>query len=174
MADFFAVLLRRKPEAAFLWLTQSKHDRLERVMQARGIDHNHYRIVASPPEDVPEYLAAADAGLAFIKPCFSKLASSPTKYAEYLGCGLPIIINSGIGDSDALVTDLRTGVLINEFTESGYLEAIDELAGFAARPELTRQRVRKVSEQLFDLRTVGVERYSRLYRRVMERDQLVG
>src|SRR5687768_7432269 len=36
----------------------------------------------------PSYLSAADAGLSFIKSCFSKIASSPTKNAEYLACGL--------------------------------------------------------------------------------------
>jgi glycosyltransferase involved in cell wall biosynthesis len=173
MADFFAVLRRRSPDALILWLTQSNRERLEGLMQSRGIGREDYRIVTSSPRDVPAYLAAADVGLAFIKPCFSKLASSPTKYAEYLGCGLPLVINAGIGDSDALVTDYGAGVLINEFTESDYLKAIDQLSGFTNRPELTRDRRRQVSEQLFDLGTVGVERYSRLYRRVMERDQLV-
>jgi glycosyltransferase involved in cell wall biosynthesis len=168
MADFFAVLLRKKPDAVFLWLTQSNHDQLEKLMQSRGIERHNYRIVASPPEDVPEYLAAADVGLAFIKPCFSKLASSPTKYAEYLGCGLSLVINAGVGDADALVTNHQAGVLIQRFTEPDYLMAIDDLTRFTEQQEVMRPRMRQVAEQLFDLRTVGVERYSRLYQRVLE------
>ena len=167
MADFFAVLLRRKPEAFFLWLTQSNRQRLEDLMRSRGIDGRDYKIVASAPSDVSGYLAAADVGLAFIKPCFSKLASSPTKYAEYLGCGLPLIINAGVGDSDALVREHKAGVLIDEFAETDYLKAIEQLTSLTRQPEETRPRMRLIAEKLFDLETVGVEAYLRLYQRVL-------
>ena len=45
------------------------------------------------------------------------MASSPTKNGEYLACGLPLIINAGIGDSDALIDQWQAGVLIEEFIE---------------------------------------------------------
>jgi glycosyltransferase involved in cell wall biosynthesis len=173
MADFFAVFLRRNPDAFFLWLTQSNRQRLEELMRSRGIDRSNYEIVASAPADVPAYLAAADVGLAFIKPCFSKLASSPTKYAEYLGCGLPLIINAGVGDSDALVTEYRAGVLIDAFTEGDYLRAIEDLTAFRRQPQETRPRMRLVAEQLFDLASVGVKDYVRLYERVLALPQAV-
>ena len=167
MADFFAVLLQTRRDASFLWLTQSNRERLEAVMRERGIDSRNYKIVASAPRDVPRYLAAADVGLAFIKPCFSKLASSPTKYAEYLGCGLPLIINTGVGDSDALVREHQAGVLVDGFAETDYLKAIEHLTGFTRRPQETRPRMRRVAERLFDLETVGVQVYVRLYQRVL-------
>jgi glycosyltransferase involved in cell wall biosynthesis len=168
MADFFAVLLRKRPDAVLLWLTQSKHERLREMMRARGISKNDFRIVASQPADVPGYLSASDVGLSFIKPCFSKLASSPTKYAEYLGCGLPVIINAGIGDSDALVTDHQAGVLVHEFNEGEYGKAIDQLMTESnERPEERRERMRQIAEKLFDLETVGFPRYARLYEQVL-------
>jgi glycosyltransferase involved in cell wall biosynthesis len=167
MADFFVTLLREKPNALLLWLTQSKHERIRALMKSRGIADQDYQIASSSPQDVPAYLAAGDAGLAFIKPCFSKLASSPTKYAEYLGCGLPLIINAGVGDSDSLITEHRAGVLINDFEEADYLKAINRLTPFLGQPEQTRERMRRVAEQLFDLQSVGVVAYTRLYQRVL-------
>jgi glycosyltransferase involved in cell wall biosynthesis len=167
MADFFATLLREKSDAFLLWLTQSKHERIQALMKSRGIEHRDFKIVSSSPQDVPAYLAAGDAGLAFIKSCFSKLASSPTKYAEYLGCGLPLIINAGVGDSDVLVTEHDAGVLINNFTQDDYLNAINQLTPLLVRPEDTRRRMRRISEQLFDLQSVGVSAYARLYRQVL-------
>jgi glycogen synthase len=106
-------------------------------------------------------------GLAFIKPCFSKLASSPTKYAEYLGCGLPLIINAGVGDSDALVTEHAAGVLVDDFTEDHYRKAIKHLTPFLDQPGPTRRQMRRVAQQLFDLQSVGVAAYARLYQRVL-------
>ena len=136
-------------------------------MRTRGIEEADYTVLAANPTDVPSYLSASDAGLAFIKPCFSKLASSPTKYAEYLACGLPLIINCGIGDSDTLVTREKTGVLVGEFNQAAYQSAIAELEDFVLHPEQTRRRAREVAERLFDVRRVGVERYAHLYESVL-------
>ena len=36
-----------------------------------------------PPQEMPLMLAAADAAISFAEPRFSKIASSPTKIAEY-------------------------------------------------------------------------------------------
>jgi glycosyltransferase involved in cell wall biosynthesis len=117
---------------------------------------------------VASYLSAADAGLAFIKPCFSKLASSPTKYAEYLGCGLPLVINSGVGDSDALIMHERIGALVADFTEENYGSAWAAISALIESPDQTRQRAREVAERRFNVGKIGVERYARLYERVLK------
>jgi len=168
MADFFATVRKQQPAAYFLWLTPARHERIREVMTARGISDSDYGVIASRPRDVPSYLSAADAGLAFIKPCFSKLASSPTKYAEYLGCGLPLIINAGVGDSDALITEEGIGALVLDFNQTEYAKAIEIIEGFTGDREQTRRRTRAVAETLFDVRKVGAERYGRLYERVLE------
>ena len=167
MANFFAVLLKEKPQAHTLWLTTGNHDQLRTLMRTRGIEERDYTVAAATTADVPSYLSASDAGLAFIKSCFSKLASSPTKYAEYLACGLPLIINCGIGDSDTLVTREKTGVLVRELNQAAYQSAIAALEDFVVHPEQTRHRTREVAERLFDVRRVGVERYAHLYESVL-------
>jgi glycosyltransferase involved in cell wall biosynthesis len=168
MADFFVTLLKQRPDAHFLWLTPSRHERIRELTQRRGISVDDYSLLASAPRDVPSCLSAADAGLAFIKPCFSKLASSPTKYAEYLACGLPLIINAGVGDSDALITHEKVGALVHDFNETEYANAWAAVQDMAGDQEQTRRRTREVAKRLFDVRRVGVERYVRLYKRVLE------
>jgi glycosyltransferase involved in cell wall biosynthesis len=166
MADFFASVLKRRSDAHALWLTPTKHDRIRSLMQQRGVAESRYTIVAAQPQEVPSYLSSSDAGIAFIKPCFSKLASSPTKYAEYLACGLPIAINAGIGDSDALVTEEHAGTLISEFNLEEYGKAAIAIELLANDQERTRKLMRAIAERLFDVRGVGVERYARLYEAV--------
>jgi glycosyltransferase involved in cell wall biosynthesis len=168
MADFFDELLKQKPAEHFLWLTTGSHDRIRSLMRERGIADRDFSVIETSSTEVPSYLSAADAGLAFIKPCFSKLASSPTKYAEYLGCGLPLIINADIGDSDSLITREHAGVLVSDFSAEGYRKAIDAFTEFVNRPEETRRRSREVAKRLFDVRRVGVERYATLYEQVLE------
>jgi len=168
MAEFFAAFANARPDAHFLWLTPGSSGRINELMSSHRINHDRYSVIAATPQDVSSYLSAADVGLSFIKPCFSKLASSPTKYAEYLACGLPLVINSGIGDSDALVNEEKAGVLVSEFTEAEYDKAIAIIEGLLAEAETTRRHNRQVAERCFDLGAIGVERYTRLYRAILE------
>lgn len=74
-------------------------------------------------KDVPSYLALAKAAIYFIKPVFSKIASSPTKMAECWAMDLPIITNKGIGDNDLYFNEHKGGILISEFTDKEYKRA---------------------------------------------------
>lgn len=166
MADFFASFVQLNSKSHLLWLTTGSHERVRELMKSRAIGPEHYSVFAVAAAEVPSYLAAADAGLAFIKKCVSKIASSPTKNGEYLACGLPLIINAGIGDSDALINDWRAGVLVREFSEAQFVTAGASIEAIAAAPN-ARDKARRVAEQLFDLEAVGAERYASLYERVL-------
>lgn len=170
MADFFASLTRTRDDAHFLWLTPDRHEWVKSLMRGRGVAEENYTVRAARPADVASYLSASDAGIAFIKPCFSKLASSPTKTAEYLACGLPVVLNAGVGDSDALVTRERVGALVSNHTEDEYARAAAELSRMLDDREATRRHTREVAERLFDVSRTGLERYARLYERVLDRD----
>jgi glycosyltransferase involved in cell wall biosynthesis len=165
MADFFAVFRRQRPDSHLLWLINGSHERVRQLMKDRNVPADNFSVLSVPARVVGSYLCAADAGLSFNKHCFSKLASSPTKNAEYLACGLPLIMNAGIGDSDALINQWKAGVLFEDFNENEYARIgtlIEEMAG---RPG-TKEHTRAVAERLFDLQTVGAERYAALYERV--------
>ncbi|HVF22175.1 MAG TPA: glycosyltransferase [Pyrinomonadaceae bacterium] len=166
MADFFASVLRRNPRAHLLWLTNGSHDRVRELMLSRAVGLENYSVLSAAAAEVPSYLAAADAGLAFIKRCVSKLASSPTKNGEYLACGLPLILNAGIGDSDALINDWKAGVLITEFTDEEFAKAAGDIEAMVHLPD-AREKARSVAQQVFNLEAVGGKRYASLYERVL-------
>jgi glycosyltransferase involved in cell wall biosynthesis len=166
MADFFTSFVKRNPKAHLLWLTTGNHDRVRELMSSRGVGAEHYSVRSVAAADVPSYLSAADAGLAFIKRCVSKLASSPTKNGEYLACGLPLILNAGIGDSDALIDQWSAGVLIEEFTKTEYASAGEHIEAMVAAPG-ARDKARRIAEQVFHLENVAGERYAALYQRVL-------
>jgi glycosyltransferase involved in cell wall biosynthesis len=167
MADFFAALAAERAGAHFLWLTPRHHETVHELMRERGIDEGKYTVRAAPSEDVASYLSAADAGLAFIKPCFSKLASSPTKTAEYLACGLPVVLNAGVGDSDTLITREHVGALVENFSTDDYYRAARTIDSMLSDRDATRRHTRAVAERLFDVRQTGLERYARLYESVV-------
>ena len=166
MADFFVEILRTRPDAHFLWLTLGPRELIDGLMRERGVSEGQYTVQAASNADVPSYLSASDAGVAFYKPGFSKLATSPVKVTEYLACGLPFVINVGIGDADALVRDERAGALVQEFNVEEYGRAAASLMDLLSDVEGTRRRLRETACRLFDVRGVGLERYARLYREV--------
>jgi glycosyltransferase involved in cell wall biosynthesis len=167
MADFFLALRKHRPDAHFLWLTQGNRSLVDNLMSKRGIGQEHYTVRATASGDVPAYLSASDLGIAFYKPAFSRLATSPVKITEYLACGLPIVLNKGIGDSAALITEERLGALVNDFTTDNYQSAANVVLKMLDDVDEVRSRARHAAEKLFDVRTIGLQRYADLYERVL-------
>ncbi len=170
MADFIALAHERDPTIFALVLTQSVTQAVSfksRLGQL-GLAPGDYRVGAVFPNEVPENLAAADFAFCFIKPGYSKLSSSPTKIAEFLASGLPVLCNAGIGDIDELLVPNRVGVLVETFGRQPYIRALRALDELAADVSL-RQRCRAVARQHFDLGAIGTARYHRLYLRVDKR-----
>ena len=114
--------------------------------------------VSASYKDVPAYLAMAKASMFFIKPSYSKIASSPTKMAECWAMNLPIITNSGIGDNDLYFNSHNGGILINEFTTEEYEKAcVNYLALFSENVNY-----RDIALTYFDTK-IAISKYSIIY-----------
>jgi glycosyltransferase involved in cell wall biosynthesis len=168
-ADFFATFLKHNRKAHLLWLTTGSHDRVRDLMRARNVEPDNFSVRAVGSGEVPSYLASADVGLAFVKRCVSRIASSPTKNGEYLACGLPLVISAGVGDSDLLINEWKAGVLVEDFSEGEFLRAGREIEKIVRGPEV-REKARSVAEKVFNLETIAAERYASLYEKVLEQD----
>jgi glycosyltransferase involved in cell wall biosynthesis len=165
MTDFLALAHQQNPATFSMILTQSPRQLVVDQMSARGVDQNSFSVAQVTPGEVPRFLKAADIAISFIKPCYSKQSSSPTKIAEYLASGLPVVCNSGIGDLDQLIEDNRAGVLLREFTPEAYSKALAEVDAMSGEANLA-ERLRGVARREFDLIAVGRTRYRRLYERL--------
>lgn len=163
-ADLYGALRAADPRAFALVLTQSDPDLVRPLLLDRGFTENDFHIGKVPSADIPRYLSAADAAVSFIKPCYSKLASSPTKNAEYLATGLPMAINGGIGDSTRMTLDDKVGVIVDDFDTASLDAAAGELVRLAVDERAaTSERCRASARERFDLERVGGERYRRIY-----------
>jgi hypothetical protein len=154
-------------DARLAVLNQGQHSLIARALQkwphlSEAVDVRSARFA-----EVPAAMREMDATAFFIRPVFSKLASAPTKLGEFLGCGVPCMVNAGVGDMSRLVESERVGVVV------GSLDA-DEVAGGARRlmemaqnPEV-RARCVRVAHRHFALAR-GVEAYGRIYGMLGER-----
>ncbi|MFL5902036.1 MAG: glycosyltransferase [Solirubrobacterales bacterium] len=166
MADFVAAARRAEPELLFLVVTQADPAPMLRELDRCEIGPADYRVLRAEPGEIGRYLAAADVGLSFVRPCFSKIASSPTKIGEYLAAGLPIVSTAGIGDVDALLRENSVGALVEDLSSAGYEVAATTVRQLRQDPA-ARRRCATVARENLSLREVGIPRYDALYRHIV-------
>jgi hypothetical protein len=63
--------------------------------------------------EVRDVLASCDYGVLIRENTVTNQVASPTKFAEYLACGLPVIISDHLGDYSAFVEQHRCGTKLN-------------------------------------------------------------
>ena len=164
MTRGLALFAESWPDLRILIVTRDDQAALRADLERAGVPRDRLAITTAPFEDMPRYIRLFDAGLFFIKPSFSKRASAATKLAEFLGCGVPVVINDGVGDSGRIVRDGGVGVVLDALDSSTLAGAVPRVRAVLADPGV-RERCRAVAKEVFDLDT-GVERYRRLYRRL--------
>lgn len=159
---FFRIQLERDPGAIFLIVSREPAAEIRAAAEANSVPAGRIIVRPASREDVPRLMAAADYGLFFIQPVFSKKASSPTKMGELMALELSMITNGGVGDVAENIAETGAGVVVQRFDDDAYRAALDELTSL--RPDMKRWR--EVSRKLFDLET-GVERYDAIYRELV-------
>jgi glycosyltransferase involved in cell wall biosynthesis len=165
MLDFYQAARARWPGLFLLALVNQSPAAAAGALAARGIGAEDSAVVWASHGDMPAYLSAADAGIAFTRPCVSKRASSPTKHAEYLACGLPIVTNAGVGDVDELLARTGAGVIVASHASAEYEAAADRIRALARAAN--RDRWRAVAETEFSVTSRACPAYRQLYASIL-------
>lgn len=158
MLDFFTVLLEQKPNAKFLFISADR-DMIIKKAHTKNIAHKNIIIYKAQRDEVPLLLSLAQLSVFFIKPAYSKKASSPTKQGELMAMGVPIICNSGIGDTDEIIKRFNAGEVISDFSPTSYKEVLISLNRIV---ELNPKSIIEGAYQTYSLDN-GIERYSKIY-----------
>lgn len=164
MVDFLIVAQQLFPRLHFMVLTQSTFELIKRELTARGVSPDRYSIRGVDPSSMPMHLAAADFGVCFIRPGYSKWSSSPTKIGEYLASGLPVVTGAGIGDVDEMVRSEGVGIVVDAFATRDYRLAAARLADLLREGPPLRERCRRTAQEKLSLERVGWPGYLRVYR----------
>jgi glycosyltransferase involved in cell wall biosynthesis len=168
MARFFAAAQQRDSRFFFQVLTQSDPAPMQQALEGAGVQPKDYDIRFAPPRELPLILTACDASISFRKGEYSRLAASPTKVAECLAAGLPLVTNAGIGDCDQMLKTHRLGVVIAEHSDKEYRRAADELCALLEGEDgIVAQRCREFAERELSLSKVGRPRYTAVYERLL-------
>lgn len=163
MFDFFKVVYDKNPNAIFLCITPDSADNLESLAMRKDIPRSALRVYRANREDVPAYAALSDWSMFFIKPVYSKKASSPTKMGELLSLGIPIVCNTGVGDVDSIMAECPQGFVLQEYTQSEYARVADGMLQASAP---NREALRAVAETYYSLEK-GAAQYAEIYKAIV-------
>ena len=112
--EFLNNVAKNEKEARFLFLTKDEYDENE-LLKDYSYLKGKITVRCVPNEEVVNYLNAADFGLLFRDNVIMNNVASPSKFAEYILCGLPTIISEGVGDYSELCVKENLGIKIKDF-----------------------------------------------------------
>jgi hypothetical protein len=67
-------------------------------------------------DKVQPVLSMCDYGILYREQSITNKVAAPTKFAEYLSAGLPVMISEGIGDYTSFVKQHDCGMVLNDLT----------------------------------------------------------
>lgn len=153
----------RDPATRFEILTRDDPQAVRAKIDPDGEIGQRLTIGARKPAEMPAALHAHTVSIMFYDGnATSELGRSPTRMAEVLGSGLPVVANRGVGDVAKIVEEHRVGVIVEDSSREAMNDAFDSLRALQADPALAK-RCRATAMAVFSLEA-GAESYSALYK----------
>lgn len=160
----FSAILKLLPDARMIIINFNEHKIIREALIRASIPMNQVEIIKSPHFKVASYIQKMHAASALIKPSFSKIASAPTKLAEYLGCSVPCIGNYNVGDMEKILEENKIGYVLRSFDNDAILNAAKYIISLSLNSDV-RMRCRKVAIANFSLEK-GINEYLSIYQKL--------
>ncbi|PZX11935.1 glycosyltransferase involved in cell wall biosynthesis [Breznakibacter xylanolyticus] len=110
LSSYFEVLLSENISFKFLFLT----DALPNSISLYNKYPQRVNVIHVAYNEVQKYMQLCDYGTLIRESSITNMVAAPTKYAEYLACGLKVIISNQVGDYSEFTKKMNAGLIINE------------------------------------------------------------
>jgi glycosyltransferase involved in cell wall biosynthesis len=159
--DIYTELLNYYPKMLIKILTGNNHKSIEKKIIHKKINLKQVEIGFVSYKNMPQKMQTMDIGVFFYKNSFSEKGRSPTKMAEFLACGIPVIINKGIGDTEEIINKNGIGVVVNGFDKNSIRKASKEIVMLLESRDIAK-KCRQIAIDEFSI-DIGVARYQQIY-----------
>jgi glycosyltransferase involved in cell wall biosynthesis len=159
MMKFCKELGDRIKNAKFLFISPDDHAAIIASAERYGLGKNRLILRRARRHEVPVLLSFSKYSVFFIKPCYSKIASSPTKHGEIMAMGIPVITNAGVGDVQEVVKKYNGGYILNDFSDASFHEVIDQII---AGKHFDKAIIRQGAKDFYALDN-AIARYKKVY-----------
>jgi len=120
---------------------------------------NFLTVASASRATVPHFIHQMSCLISFYEIKYSVISVSPTKIGETLACGIPVICNAGIGDTNEIITSMNAGFVMDDTSDASIQKAVSAL------PQIMRLKaikIRESSKKIFDL-DIAVNKYIKIY-----------
>jgi glycosyltransferase involved in cell wall biosynthesis len=162
MMRFCKRLNDKIPNAKFLFISSNGHDEIAAAAAKYGIPGDKFIVKYAKRHEVPVLLSFSRYSVFFIKPCYSKISSSPTKHGEIMAMGIPVITNAGVGDVEEIVTKYAGGYVVKDFSDATFDSVINKIL---VGNSFNSETIRNGAKDFYALET-AVERYRNVYAKI--------
>jgi glycosyltransferase involved in cell wall biosynthesis len=163
MMQFCRILSDKISAVKFLFISAHQHDIILKTAQKAGIAKEKIIVTHAQRNDVPVLLSLSNYSIFFIKPCYSKLSSSPTKHAEIMAMGIPVITNAGIGDVAGIIEKYKSGIVLSKLNETEFLQAAESISKGIS---FDNNKIRNAAKEFYDLQK-AIFKYQKIYKEIL-------
>ena len=139
----FERIRAQRQDALLLFLTRAEEE--ARALLRSRLPADSFKVLCADHDEVGEYLCSADIGLLLRDESPTNRVAAPIKFAEYLACGLPVIITPGIGDTEKHLRDLGAGCVLSD------MDAIPDDVDALFLDDDERQRLAVAASNIFGM-----------------------
>jgi glycosyltransferase involved in cell wall biosynthesis len=159
--QYFKILRSIRHDARMLVVNRGDHDYIRAMLIRHDIPPDAVELKSSNFEQMALEMSRMDAAVFFAEPTYAKRAMSPTRFGEFLACGLPCVTNSGIGDVKSIVENERVGVVLRDLSQEELRRGVEGILQLAITPGI-RGRCRAAAVKRYSL-DQGVSAYAQIY-----------
>ena len=159
---FFKKLLIIRPSSILYIVNNGEHTEIKETLKRFSIKKNNYILESKKHKEVPSAIETMNAGIFFLEPFYSKVASAPTKLGEFLAMGIPCVTSKNIGDVESILDEGDCGVVLSSFDDEYVEKCVKDLINLSLDLEV-KQRCRNTAKKYFSLKE-GVVKYSEIYK----------
>ena len=160
MVKTFKILKYLDSSSKFLFISNNGKDEVVKEFLKNDLNEKDLVFKTLIRSDVPKYLEMADLSLVFIRPSDSKIGCSPTKLAELLAMGIPVLANKGVGDlNEILCIEKNNSICLDSFDENHIRENLVKIKS----QRVDKEKIREFALKNFSL-PEAIRRYEAVYK----------
>lgn len=170
LSSWIRVAALRDPKSRFEILTRDDATKVRKILDPTNEFIERLSIKSVLSKNIPDAIRVHGISLMFFTEGLGKLGSSPTRLAEALGSGIPIVVNKGVGDVEDIVKENNIGVIVEGDSKKQMEEAFERLQILLQDPELSN-RCFNTAKSIFSL-DKGIGMYDKIYKAILNRKNI--
>ena len=164
MMQFCKILLDKIPKTKFLFISPHRHEIILEAAKKYDIPADRIIVKQGARHEVPVLLSFSNYSLFFIKPCYSKISSSPTKHGEIMTMGIPVITNAGVGDVEEISIKYHAGIVLKNMNSEEYNNAASVIA---EGKTFNKEEIISGAKEYYNLEN-AIQKYLYVYKQILD------